>query len=136
MGGLRHHSHRLIVHAMIVTLVFYAVLVAWQVPAMALARALAPELTAQTTILCTRNGPRVVALDAEGNPVENSHIPDHAKACPICQGVAGAVTPLAPQPPEIGISAVWASVEFAPEHDRGEGRSVLIRRGHDPPLSS
>ncbi|ODA65997.1 hypothetical protein A7A08_03141 [Methyloligella halotolerans] len=136
MGALRGHNRRPIVHGMIATLVFYSVLLAWQVPAMALARALAPELTAQTTILCTESGPRVVALDADDNPVEDSHIPDHAKACPICQGVAGAVTPLAPQPPQIGISAVWVSVDFASEHDRGEGRSVLSRRGHDPPLSS
>lgn len=136
MEGFRGHNRQPIIHVMITALVFYSVLLSWQVPAMALAKALAPELTAQTTILCTASGPRVVALDKDGNPVENSHIPDHAKACPICQGVAGAVTPLAPQPPEIGISAVWVSVEFAPEHDRGEGRSVLVRRGHDPPISS
>ena len=136
MRGFRSHNCRPIVHVMIAAVVFYSVLLAWQVPAMALARALAPELTAQTTILCTANGPRVVALDTNGNPVENSRLPDHAKACPVCQGVAGAVTPLAPQPPEIGTAAAWRTIEFAPEPDTGEGRSVLLRRGHDPPLSS
>lgn len=134
MGGLRGDNRRPIVHGMIATLVFYTVLLAWQVPAMALASMLAPELTGQTTILCTASGPRIVAVDADGKPVENSHLPDPAKSCPICQGVAGAVTPLVSDAPELRVSAICQTVVFSPYDDRGEGHHALQRRGHDPPI--
>jgi len=136
MKKLRRSDRRLIVHGMIATLVFYSVLLAWQVPAMALASALAPDLAAHTVILCTPGGPKVVALDAEGSPVERSDLPDPAKACPVCQGVAGSVTPLVSAAPELKVSATWLAVEFANRQDRIEGRHALIRRGHDPPSQS
>jgi hypothetical protein len=121
---------------MVATLVFYSVLLAWQVPAMALARALARDLAGQTTILCTPSGPKAVALDADGSPGEGSHLPDAAKDCPICQGVAGAVTPLVSAAPDVQASALWHDVEFASRQDSIEGRHALIRRGHDPPILS
>lgn len=136
MAGFRGNNRQPIVHAMIASLVFYSMLVAWQVPAMALARALAPDIPAQATILCTANGLRVVLFDASGDPVGDSQLPGSAEACPICQGVAGAVTPLAAHPPEIGVPIAWSTLTFTSEQVCCRPGPVLIRRGHDPPSSS
>ncbi|MEG6508521.1 DUF2946 family protein [Methyloligella sp. 2.7D] len=136
MKRLRAMRQRPVVLSMIATLVFYTCLLAWQVPAMALARLLAPELAAQTIVLCTSSGPRVVAVDQDGQPIENSHLPDPGKSCPVCQGVAGAVTPLLPDAPALEGPKVWIALHFDAETATSQGRRPFIRKGHDPPFSS
>ncbi len=133
------NGHRRIAFLAVASLLMHALVFAWHTPEMAAGSGV-DAAGHRTIVICTGQGFKTIAIDADGRPIKaptnGPEAPNLSKSCPVCTALAGFVMAPVAAPPDAGIMARTQAVAYIAAVDRARDRRPRIRNGHDPPLAS